>query len=389
MGIGTGIGSGIWLGGDNVVSWEKYWPKQSEVLFFGLYSEISGGQMPNKVTGATDFLTVAGVAGSETYQAPHNAIYEAADTDYIWFKTDGTQRTVTTAELIGYDLQRTPVKYDDNAPYAIVAIMILKSGATISGYKLNKLFNNMWLPIEWHNDTNGYGHVKGNRINQNLWTPEAVYPVLLDDGNTLALFDSTDFTTIIKDESNLVSQWNDKLGSGRNLLQSTGDYQPLLSAEGILFDGSDDYMETDVFTHIQPLVYYAVIKQVTWTVDDHLFGGGTSTTVSVRQYLSTPNIRIFGSSGITYVNLPVGTMSVLMILFNGSSSSIKVNNINEATGNLGAANPARFILGGMYNAPTHSNFSNISVREIIIRKIADSASDQTEIYNYLKDKYGL
>ena len=49
-------------------SWSSYWTQQSEVLFFGLYSEISGGQMPNRVPGATDFLTVAGVAGSETYQ---------------------------------------------------------------------------------------------------------------------------------------------------------------------------------------------------------------------------------------------------------------------------------------------------------------------------------
>ena len=47
-------------------SWESYWANQTEVLFFGLYSEISGGQMPNKKTGSSDYLTVAGSAGSET-----------------------------------------------------------------------------------------------------------------------------------------------------------------------------------------------------------------------------------------------------------------------------------------------------------------------------------
>ena len=55
----------------------------------------------------------------------HTAPYETADTDYIWFKTDSSQRTTTTAELIGYDFTRTIVKYANVTPYAIEAIMIL------------------------------------------------------------------------------------------------------------------------------------------------------------------------------------------------------------------------------------------------------------------------
>jgi len=167
-------------------SWESYWANQTEVLFFGLYSEISGGQMPNKKTGSSDYLTVAGSAGSETYQCPNTAPYIAADTDYIWFKTDETQRTVTTAELIGYDLQRTPVKYQDASPNEIVAIIILN--AAVTGTKRDCLFRDMWLPILWDNDLNGYGHVKDNRIGQQLWTPEAVATFIdtfTDDDDTL------------------------------------------------------------------------------------------------------------------------------------------------------------------------------------------------------------
>jgi hypothetical protein len=163
MGIRIGIGNRI--GKSSGGSWISYWAKQSEVLFFGLYSEISGGQMPNKVTGATDYLTVAGVAGSETYICPNTAPYIAADTDYIWFRTDAARRTVTTAELIGYDLQRTPVKYLDNSPYTIVAIIILNSAVT--GTKRNNLFKDMWLPYLWDNSANfTYGHAKDNRLVQ-------------------------------------------------------------------------------------------------------------------------------------------------------------------------------------------------------------------------------
>jgi hypothetical protein len=201
MGIRIGIGNRIKIGGGGGQSWESYWASQPEVLFFGLYSEISGGQMPNKVTGSSDYLTVAGAVGSETYQCPNTAPYIAADTDYIWFKTDTSQRTVTTAELIGYDLQRTPVKYGDAAPNEIVAIIILN--AAVTGTKRDNLFRDMWLPILWDNNLNGYGHIKDNRIGQQLWTPEAAATFIDSftdvDATAIALHtpDSNNFTWTI------------------------------------------------------------------------------------------------------------------------------------------------------------------------------------------------
>jgi len=169
--MGLTIGNYIGIGKNSGISLSQYWSHQSEVLFFGLYSEISGGQMPNKVTGATDFLTVAGVAGSETYQAPHTAAYEAADTDYIWFKTDESQRTTTTAELIGYDFTRTIVYYEDTAPNAIVAIMILSSNVDTA-----KMRNDFHLSIWWNGLLSIYGRLKSNRgAGKSTWTSESVY----------------------------------------------------------------------------------------------------------------------------------------------------------------------------------------------------------------------
>ena len=169
--IGKGISPFIRSGGGT--SWSSYWATQPEVLFFGLYSEISGGQMLNKVTGATDFLTVAGVAGSETYQAPHTAPYETADTDYIWFDSGSTQRTVTTTELIGYDFARTIVYYGNTSPYSIVAIIILNSA--LSTAKMNKLRDDFDLSIWWSGVLSSYGNLKGNRgPGQSIYTPYQV-----------------------------------------------------------------------------------------------------------------------------------------------------------------------------------------------------------------------
>lgn len=169
-GINSGIGRRV--DQDAGVSWSSYWTHQSEVLFFGLYSEISGGQMPNKVTGATDFLTVAGVAGSETYQCPNTAPYQTADTDYIWFKTDVSQRTTTTAELIGYDFTRTIIKYANAAPYAIEAIMILSSDVDTA-----KMRDDFDLSIWWSNVLSAYGNVKENRgVGQSVWSLIPIIP---------------------------------------------------------------------------------------------------------------------------------------------------------------------------------------------------------------------
>lgn len=126
--------------------------------------------MPNRVPGATDFLTVAGVAGSETYQCPNTAAYIAADTDYIWFTSATAQRTVTTAELIGYDFTRTVVKYGNTAPNAIAGIMILKSGEVLSTVKENKMRDDFDLSVWWSNVLSSHGDTKDNRGSQrSIW----------------------------------------------------------------------------------------------------------------------------------------------------------------------------------------------------------------------------
>jgi hypothetical protein len=174
MGIRIRIG-GLKIGSSSQ-SWASYWTPQSiasKVLFWGKVSEIAGGEMPNKVTGATDHLTATG--SPLAFQCPNAAPYIAADTDYIWFKTNGVQRAATTtAELIGYDLQRTPVKYGDVSPNTLEEIIILKTGETLTTSELNNLFAYMHLSMFWDGTQNDNGYLKDNRTGQQLWTPESV-----------------------------------------------------------------------------------------------------------------------------------------------------------------------------------------------------------------------
>lgn len=174
-----GIRLGIGFGGSSRVSWASYWANQTDVfLFFGQIKNISGGSLANEMSGSSDALTVTGAAGSYTFQCPNNATYIAADTDYIWFETDEDQRTLTEAEMIGYDFERTIVFYDDASPYTLRAIAILKPLQSVT----DKMRDDFHLSIWWDNTLSAYGNLKGNRgVGQSVWLNDkylAVYNAL-------------------------------------------------------------------------------------------------------------------------------------------------------------------------------------------------------------------
>ena len=60
--------------------------------------------------------------------------------------------------------------------------------------------------------------------------------------------------------------------------------------------------------------------------------------------------------------------------------------IGMSLANPGVQNAGGFTLGSSY---VPGNYSNIQVKEIILRKIADAAGDEQDIYDYLANKYGL
>ena len=172
MGIGIKTNIGIPLfGSAPSFSWQSYWTQQSECYEQWDLSRFVGGNCVGLKRG--DVLTRTGSAGAYHYAVPNTNAYKTLDTDYAWFKTDGSVSDMTSSRLVGYDLQATPVKYDDASPNTERWIMILNSMPT--GTKLNKLFQFLNLPTEWHNDTNAYGVVKGNRTGYTPWTPESVY----------------------------------------------------------------------------------------------------------------------------------------------------------------------------------------------------------------------
>jgi len=239
--------------------------------------------------------------------------------------------------------------------------------------------NYYWYRIRYYRGTyySAYSNVAYNEA-----------PLVVYDGNTAAWYKYDDLTTVTKDGANRVSVWADRLGSGHNLLQGGGANQPTWSmADGVLFDGATDYMQTLPFVYNQPQFIYFVGRQVTWSNLDYIFDGINDDFMSLSQKIGIPNLIANAGAVLNNVNLAVNTFGIIRLLYNGAVSTFQINETASVNGNLGAANAGGFTLSR--RGVSIGRYSNIEVKEIILRNVADGAGVQAQIYNYLKDANGL
>ena len=209
---------------------------------------------------------------------------------------------------------------------------------------------------------------------------------LKTDGNTVAwyMYDAS----VTKDASDYVNLWADTLGSTHDLIQNTSTNKPLYNVNGILFDGDNDYMRTNTFTWNQPEMIYVVAKVITVTAGNRLFDGSINNSGC---FFFTDNSSIY--SVVSYAGSENGATTftpdkyiIFRVAFNGVNSFVQLNNDAPAIGDAGSSNMNGFVLansGGLGNA------GNIEVKEIICRRVIDTPSNQTTIYNYLKTKYQI
>ena len=80
-----------------------------------------------------------------------------------------------------------------------------------------------------------------------LWNPS-------NDDNINAWFDSSDLSTITESEG-LISEWRSKVNSYK-LLQEQSSYSPLLTEDGVKFEG--DFF--DLNSNIESMEIFAVVE---------------------------------------------------------------------------------------------------------------------------------
>ena len=210
-------------------------------------------------------------------------------------------------------------------------------------------------------------------------------PAILDDGNTLGWYHHLE--NITKDGADAVSVWGDKTANGNDLAMPTGYRQPLYESDGILFDGITNAINA-AFTFADPEMIYIAFKSVTWTSCDCIFVGYAAAQGFIAQLDSTPGLKAYARYySAENANLAVNTFGIAAVKFNGASSRFIINNTTALTWSVDDTYDMDGICIG-----ARGNFalpSNIKVKEIIVRAINESVSDETNIIKYLKSNNSI
>lgn len=195
------------------------------------------------------------------------------------------------------------------------------------------------------------------------------------------------FNNLLTVVSGAVSSWGDFSGNKRPLLQATASLRPLVQTDGsLLFDGSNDYMAA-TFTENQPTTLYLLCRQVTWTSGDYISDGVTANSGAIIQTTGSPQLNLHaGSSVAGNSGLAVNTYGILTAIFNGASSSLRVNKLAPTTGDPGSGNMGGITLGA---DGAGANNGNIQVKEQIMFTSSHDLNTQGQVIAYLSSVGGL
>lgn len=219
-------------------------------------------------------------------------------------------------------------------------------------------------------------------------TNDIEYPAIFSDGNTTRWFDFTDVSTITKDGSNNISRVNHKLDNTKYIQPWNG--APAWSTDnGATFDGTNDGLRTTTNLAITgSFTVYLVMKVNTQTYNKHVLCFDESYITGIK-YGATPDSVFLEdlSTSADKAGLGTSVFRIVRLRIDGVNSFIQINKLIASTGNWASYGISWLNIGsGPVNAST---FAACSVRELIVRKVADSDDNMENIYAFLKSKHNL
>jgi hypothetical protein len=191
-----------------------------------------------------------------------------------------------------------------------------------------------------------------------------------------------------------IATWSDLSGNSRDAAQATSTKRFLYKTNIInglpiaRADGSDDLMVTSAFTLNQPCTVFAVIVQRTDPTMNKgiLDGGGSAYTRYVYYPASGNTIGIYAGTTLGGPTIVTGTPYYLTAIFNGASSSIRVNGGTPSSGNAGSSAASGFTIGAAYNGAS-AEYGQTDFGEIFAYNSVLSAGDLSDVHNYLAAKW--
>lgn len=160
----------------------------------------------------------------------------------------------------------------------------------------------------------------------------------------------------------------------------------IVASPSLLFDGSASFMSATVPIS-QPKTTYLVLNQVSWTASRYVIDGSDADYGAIFQSTSSPKVNISQNIGGTVFDGPaVGSYGILTAVFNGANSLGQTNANAPVASALLDWGVSDIKLGCR---GTSLLFSNIQVKELIVRNAADSAATRLAIQQRLAQIHGI
>jgi len=164
-----------------------------------------------------------------------------------------------------------------------------------------------------------------------------------------------------------VSAWADQSGNGFNASQATAGSQPLLvtgdadfgGRNSVLADGTDDFLDSawdPPAPNAQPVWFFFVFKQVTWSASRFLWGGSTGASVLCLFQTGTEPSMKMGNTTLVNENAgaTVGSAVRGQVYFSGSTSDYIKLGSSLVTGASAGVNNATLLRLFSRNGSTQS-----------------------------------
>jgi hypothetical protein len=249
-----------------------------------------------------------------------------------------------------------------------------------------------------------YGQQPMFHAHNNLFIPSVI------NGCRLWL-DASDSSTITKDGSNKVSQWNDKSIYGNNITQSTSANQPVFLSNTlnglpvVSFGGSNVFMSSasgfgtnnSLSGPATMTVFYIYKKTI--STNGGVFGWGlTANTLQAFGFYDDGSLSAYAYAGANnyYTSTP-STATWYLSLYKKAGAAVNTssafrNGVDVSTSGHSVSNSningtASFNLGRW--SDYSSNTLNGYIAEVIIYNRSLSTVETTQVESYLKSKWGI
>lgn len=234
--------------------------------------------------------------------------------------------------------------------------------------------------------TGGGGGGKGGGRTQPPPEPEPPPPSGIEPDEvttaTLYAWHEADLITPQADDTR-IAPWADAGAGGRTLTQTTEATKPFYRTTGpngqpfVEFKGAEVLTgSTNLGTRTQPQTIFAVARWDTATASI-LHGGASSDHLAI----------LWGASGLQMYSISAGpawaggsleTWMLLTCYFNGTSSYMRVNGVQVATGNTGAAVGQRIDMGALNRFGAAGFDGGVAARIMYEGTLSDTERDDLE-----------